>query len=223
MMDRAEAEEHLRVIRSLMEKATLYRAISAPTAVLGGTLSLLVGLFLAFPFSASAETPSWFFGPWLCVLAITGGANTYFIHREAERRGDPFLSPGMKMALTALAPSHLVAAFITVLALVGTGGIHTSRIYLALPALWCVAYGLGLLATHHFAPRSLTCLGWCFLVAGLTLGTTFFFGFGAILPAGLHLAQISNLAMAATFGFFHLIYGLCAWPRAAKAGQGVLA
>ena len=223
MMDRAEAEEHLRVIRGLMEKATLYRAISAPTAVLGGTLSTVVGLLLAFPFSANAEHPAWFFVPWLCVLAITGGANTYFIHREATRRGDPFLSPGMKMALTALAPSHLVAAFLTVLALVGTGGTHTSRIYLALPSVWCVAYGLGLLAMHHFAPRSLICLGWAFLVAGLALGSAFFFGFGAILPAGLHLAQIANLAMAGTFGLFHVVYGLCAWPRGARAEQAAIA
>ena len=39
MPTRSEAEEHLRVIRSLMEKATIYRAISAPTALLGGVLS----------------------------------------------------------------------------------------------------------------------------------------------------------------------------------------
>ena len=223
MMDRAEAEEHLRVIRSLMEKATLYRAISAPTAVLGGTLSIITGLLLAFASGQSTEHPAWFFVPWLGVLAITGGANTYFIHREATRRGDPFLSPGMKMALNALAPSHLVAAFLTVLALVGTGGLTTSRFYLGLPAAWCVAYGLGLLAMHHFAPRSLICLGWCFLVAGLGLGAAFFFWFGAILPGGLQLGTVANLAMAGTFGLFHVVYGLCAWQRGARAEQAAIA
>ena len=39
------AEEHLRAIRLLMERATIYRAISAPTALVGGLLS--VGLAAA--------------------------------------------------------------------------------------------------------------------------------------------------------------------------------
>ena len=41
MSDRARAEEDLRVIRSLMERATIYRAISAPTAFVAGVLSIL--------------------------------------------------------------------------------------------------------------------------------------------------------------------------------------
>jgi len=40
MNERSRGEEHLRVIRSLMERATIYRAISAPTALLGGLLAL---------------------------------------------------------------------------------------------------------------------------------------------------------------------------------------
>ena len=37
------AAEHLRTIRSLMERATVYRAISGPGALLGGVLALGVG------------------------------------------------------------------------------------------------------------------------------------------------------------------------------------
>ena len=40
MDERKRAEEHLRVIRSLMERATIYRAISAPTALVGSILAL---------------------------------------------------------------------------------------------------------------------------------------------------------------------------------------
>ena len=40
MTEPAEAREQLRVIRSLMERATIYRSISAPTALIGGLLSL---------------------------------------------------------------------------------------------------------------------------------------------------------------------------------------
>ena len=40
------ARQQLRVIRSLMERATIYRSLSAPTALVGGLLSF-GGLFLA--------------------------------------------------------------------------------------------------------------------------------------------------------------------------------
>ena len=39
MIDHSNAEEDLRVIRTLMERATIYRAISAPTALVAGLLS----------------------------------------------------------------------------------------------------------------------------------------------------------------------------------------
>ena len=38
--ERSKAEEDLRVIRSLMERATVYRAISAPAALVAGFLSI---------------------------------------------------------------------------------------------------------------------------------------------------------------------------------------
>src|SRR5437764_425407 len=41
MDERLNAEENLRVIRQLMERVTVYRAISAPTALVGGILALL--------------------------------------------------------------------------------------------------------------------------------------------------------------------------------------
>ena len=40
MDERHRAEEHLRVIRTLMERATIYRAISASTALIGGLIAL---------------------------------------------------------------------------------------------------------------------------------------------------------------------------------------
>ncbi len=222
-MQRSEAEEHLRVIRSLMEKATVYRAISAPTALVGGLLSLTVGALLAGPFHVKAEHPTWFFAPWLAVLILSGIANIYFLRRESQRRGEPFISAGMKMALRALAPSHVFTGFASVLAALGTMYDYTAGVYLGLPGVWCLGYGLGLLAMEHFAPRSLTWLGWIFLLAGLAAGGVFFFwyGVGISLPPGLSATQISNATMALTFGLFHLVYAACTWPRAERAPEGI--
>ena len=46
MPDHTEAEEHLRVIRTLMERATVYRAISAPTAFFGGSIAIALTAFI---------------------------------------------------------------------------------------------------------------------------------------------------------------------------------
>ena len=200
MQTRSEAEEHLRVIRSLMEKATIYRAISAPTALVGGVTSVVVGAALAIKMSGQSATPEGslrvlFLAGWLGVLAVTAAANTVFLWRDARRRGDVFVSAGMRAAVLAFSPSYLTAAFFTVLFAPGS-----------LPSMWMIFYGLGLLATQHFAPRSIALLGWAFLAAGM-------------LVVVLELTSLvdgirnANLSMIATFGLFHLIYAACTWPR----------
>src|SRR6185436_8277113 len=99
MNDRSSAEEDLRIIRTLMERASTYRAISAPTALVGGLLSILSAIFVA--------RPELFVGRvrgrelaliWIVVLAITMVVNAFFVSREAKNSGRPFVSPGMKLA-----------------------------------------------------------------------------------------------------------------------------
>ena len=222
MPNRSEAEEHLRVIRSLMEKATIYRAISAPTALVGGLLAVAAsGLLKWLTPSQIGESENWpdmrlyFLVPWLLVLLLTATANICFLRREARLRGDPFVSSGMKTALKALAPSFLIAGYFTFF----LAGIQWTGALLCLPTIWMLLYGLGLLATAHFSPRSMHFLGWAFLIAGLSSLT------GAwILPWLKQPWHICNLQMAATFGTFHLIYAACTWPRKTatsdSAGQG---
>ena len=87
--ERADAEEHLRIIRSLMERATVYRAISAPTALFAGSLSILAasaiflnnetGLTLGFQIAGHG-----FVTIWLIVLLLALGMNAFFIRREAS-------------------------------------------------------------------------------------------------------------------------------------------
>src|SRR5258707_391098 len=48
-MNRSAAEENLRVIRELMERATIYRAVSAPGALFCGLSALLVSALALIP------------------------------------------------------------------------------------------------------------------------------------------------------------------------------
>jgi len=207
MNEQERAEEHLRTIRRLMERATIYRAISAPTALIGGLLSLAAaGIWLAVT-SRDSRPPFNFIILWLLVFLLTAMTNAVFITVGARRRGDPVLSASMKAALAALAPPFLVATVVTGLALPAMDAPDNVA---TIAVSWAIFYGLGLLAMSHFAPRSLVILGWAFLVAGL--GSFVAVAASAYFSKELY-AGYPALFMAATFGLFHLIYAACAWPR----------
>lgn len=219
MNEQERAEEHLRTIRRLMERGTIYRAISAPSALVGGILSL----------AASALYPVWerpgaegemfpggsrsFIWLWLLVLLLTAATNTLIIILGARRRREPVFSASMKAALTALTPSFLLAAIITI-----CEGLDPGWDF-GVGVVWATCYGLGLLATSHFAPRSLALLGWAFFLSG---AAGILLAHFVISPGwsdsddysfGSHNPFPAAFFMAATFGLFHLIYALCAWPR----------
>ena len=215
MPNRTEAEEHLRVIRSLMEKATIYRAISAPTALVGGILSVVVaaiGAYEHWDFSIDTSNHKLrFFWPWISVLIITALSNAWFLHQGAKLRGEPFRSPGMRLAAQCMAPSFLTAGAISFF----TIGIGETSLVL----VWLLFYGLGLLSTCSFAPKSIAVLGWTFLgvaIAALSVPNPF-----SSRAFSLDIRN-AHLAMGCTFGLFHLIYAACTWPRKHSASSSDL-
>jgi hypothetical protein len=207
MDHRFNAEEDLRIIRSLMERATVYRAISAPTALVAGLLSILAALSIYLndetDFSRGRLiSPREFATIWLLVLALALATNTFFVWRNARNTGRPFVSSGMKLALRAIVPNLLIpAAFTGWFFTTGYKGAQE----LEMVVLWIAFYGLALLSTMLFAPRSLVLLGWAFLLSGLAV------------PALTNRleevsANLPNSAMGVTFGVYHLIYALFTWP-----------
>jgi len=206
--ERSKAQQDLRVIRSLMERATVYRAISAPAALVAGFLSIFAAAAICLndqtrlginrPVQGRA-----FAAIWLTVLIIAVATNAFFIWREAKKDGRPFISAGMKLSLRAIAPNLLIPAAVTLWFLLsGYKGAAEQE----LVVVWIAFYGLSLLSTGLFAPRSLVSLGWAFLLTALALP--------ALRNAGGDLpANLPNIAMGITFGLYHLIYAVCAWPR----------
>lgn len=214
MSDQARAEEDLRVIRTLMERATIYRAISAPTALIAAVLSIATAAVIYWNNEGELVfnhviRDRQFAEIWLSVLAMTLAGNTFFIWREARRTNRPFVSPAMKLALRAILPCILVPAAFTSWFL-STG--YLGGVELELVVIWIVSYGLALLSTTLFAPRSLTLLGWAFLLSGLAV------------PAITNVIEGSPVdvpvaAMGITFGFYHLVYAVFTWPRARKTAD----
>ena len=213
MIDNDSASSQLRVIRSLMERATIYRSLSAPTALVGGLLSLsgFVTAYYAKHHRHQPLSPLEFLVVWLVILALTCLANTIFLWRGSVQRSEPFFSPGMKCALTSLAPAFFAAAVLTPL-------LMHRPIQLAL--LWITLYGVGLLATQHFAPRSIVVLGITFFLSGCVLLVSwkhFFMPNPHVEPSALTVSGI----MAATFGGFHLAYAASVWALAEDRSEAV--
>jgi len=202
MTESDSAGRHLRVIRSLMERATIYRSISAPTALVGGLLSLggFVTAYYAKHHRQHPLSPNEFLIVWLVILALTCFTNLIFLSRGAARRSESFFSSGMKCALTSVAPAFFSAGLLTCV-------IHRP---IELALLWIALYGLGLLATQHFAPRSLVILGLTFFLTGCGLLVTWkhlFMPNPHVEPSALVVSGI----MAATFGGYHLAYAAAVW------------
>jgi hypothetical protein len=197
MTQQSSAEEHLRIIRSLMEKATVYRTISAPGALVSGGLAITLAA-LGMSGSLDGRTVP-FVTSWLVLLCATSTVNVWLLWRDARRRGEQFVSPGMKLALRAMVPGLLAGGVATLIE--GDDGPALTA------ALWVLCYGLSLLSASHFAPKSIQWLGRAFFVAGASL----LIARGPMVDPVREVNQVelASLIMGLTFGVFHLIYGLC--------------
>ncbi|MDB6072720.1 MAG: hypothetical protein JWO89_360 [Verrucomicrobiaceae bacterium] len=204
MTTTSSALENLQIIRSLMEKAHIYRAISAPAALVGGILGILAS---AWPvqyalghYGDAAMSDTAYVAVWLAILGIASVMNIVLLSREAARRQQPLVSPGMNMALRALIPPMLVGGCVGLGLIFFLGSLTLAAI------IWILCYGLALLATASFSPRSLVRLGWAFVIAGLVL----FFAWaanGEVRNLASDLGPAS-LAMGLTFGLLHVLYAL---------------
>jgi hypothetical protein len=214
MSDRESAEENLRVIRTLLERVTTYRAISAPSALVAGLLSTAAAGAVYYNNEVNlvlgrTVRPREFAIIWFIVLLLAGMANAFFLQKEARRAGRPFFSSAMRLALRAIIPHLLIPAAFT-LWFFETGYLGARE--LELVTAWVAFYGLSLLSTALFAPRSLVILGWAFLLTAVSIPV--------LMNAIDDLTDdVPDTVMGVAFGLYHLIYAVATWPRRNKAGD----
>jgi hypothetical protein len=192
MTTREEAAEQLRVIRSMMERATIFRALSGETALVGGAISLGVAWV-----SEKRQLWDWA-GIWLGGLVVVLGFYVFQLFRMKALHQRPLWSSGLRMALRGALPSLIVGGFLGMI-FVRTGNEEAAA------SMWILHYGLALLAIREFAPKSMVWLGWAFVVFGVAslAGITSVSDDLAIWMKDLNGSRL----MAIAFGGFHLIYG----------------
>jgi len=204
MTSTAAALENLQIIRSLMERAHIYRAVSAPAALAGGIMAILAS---AWPVQHALKTngeavmsDTAFLTLWLMILVIASILNTGLLAREARLRRQPLISGGMRMAVRAFAPPMLVGGCVGIGLIVFLHNLALSAV------IWILCYGLALLGTASFAPRSIRRLGWAFVLSGLGL----FFAWAVYRDVDLLTSDmgVASLALGLTFGLLHVVYAL---------------
>jgi hypothetical protein len=198
------ASEHLRVIRTLMERAQVYRAISAPAALTGGSLALMAAMRLYF----LKVEPSTFLLVWLALLVVASKVNALLLYVAALEKKRPFWSAETKLAVRTLAPPMLAAGLLGIL-------VALVRRDLALTSIiWVFGYGCALLATGNFSPRSIKHLGRAFFVSGIV--AAFVWAKPENWSARVTDLQFSCVVMGLTFGLLHVAYAVAVFIRRPK-------
>ena len=189
-----EAHEQLRVIRETMERSTRHSTLSGLSGVAVGLLAL-VGCWLdrqAQRGYTGREGEVAFIFVWAAVVVCAFAADYLLTKRRAARVGKTALSPLGRHLFRAAAPGFLAALVVSVYTFT-----HNTLEANTLYGVWMVCYAVSLLAVGMFSLREVSVLGWAFLAAGaVTL----------LLPAGSPVTPITM--MAATFGGFHILYGV---------------
>src|SRR5580700_3834338 len=203
-MNQSAAEEHLRVIRELMERATIYRAVSAPAALFCGLMALLVSGLALIPGPLQSLFQHYFVLVWVVVCVLSATANIFFLFRSTERRQERFASYRLRTALLAIAPAFIVAIALTFFLTRAAG----TELFIAV--CWMALYGLALLSTMTFAPRSIVVLGWAFILTSVLIlcVMTPVLVLAVSDRPNLAMEQVGYYAMAGSFGLYHTIYGV---------------
>ena len=210
MNDSEKALNQLKLIREMMEKATVYRALSAPAAIFGGLLAVLLGLyFLLQDKNGEFVDGAHYFWTWVVALIIADSFNALLLFKRAKREGSKFISSGVKLTILRTAPAAIAGAIISFEAAKNDIELCT--------LVWILCYGAALLAMGEVAPRSLKRLGWSFIV----FGTVFFLiwmKFKAALSPVLGIGYLgsASIMMIATFGILHIGHGIGVLIRKGK-------
>jgi hypothetical protein len=175
------AMENLRYIRETMERATPFTGISGRGEMAIGATALIASVVAA----QQAAFESWL-AVWLAEGLISLLIAGWSMDRKARATQTPLFSGSGRKAVFSLAPPVIAGGLLTIV-LVRVG--LTS----AIPGVWLLLYGTGVITGGMFSVRAVPAMGLCFMVLGAL----------ALFSA----AAWANLFMAAGFGGLHLVFG----------------
>jgi hypothetical protein len=175
------AMDNLRYIRETMERASSFTAVPG-----WGQVAIGVTALVATYVAAHQSTARGWLGTWLAEAIISLLIAGWLMDRKARASGTPLLSgPGRKVAFS-LSPPMIVGALLTVV-------LFRSGLTGAIPGMWLLLYGTGVVTGGMYSVSVVPVMGVCFMALGAA---------GIFAPAAW-----GNWLMAAGFGGLHIIFG----------------
>jgi hypothetical protein len=199
-MDPRQAAHQLEIIRTLMERAALYRRALGPITLLTGALGCVAA---AIGWLADLGSPRGFGVYWMLVGCLGLGAAVLVARRQALREREAFWSPPTRRVTQALLPALFAGLFVGGLAVWPPWRDPLQMWWL--PGIWMVLYGCAMHAAGFFMARGIKWFGWAFILTGCVLLVVLTErSYASGMPALRH----AHVLMGATFGGLHLVYGI---------------
>jgi hypothetical protein len=178
----ARAADNLAFIRSTLERAGPFTAVSGWAQVAVGS----IGLATAAVAGRIVDPDAWI-ATWVSAAALGVVISAVGMSRKAARLGVPLLSrPARRFALTFTTPLA-AGAILTVV-------LYRAGLLQQLPGTWLLLFGTGVVTGGAMSVGVVPLMGVCFMVVGVA---------AFLLPAAW-----GDLMMAAGFGLLNIVFGL---------------
>ena len=188
------AAENLQTIRTLMERATVYRRALAPLMTFSGVVGIAAAAIGEAKHIHDSQT---FARYWMVVSLVAFGGVMLLIRRQALRDGEPFWSGPTRRVTQAVAPAFAAGMIAGVVFAWKVDGVEWTPF---LPIIWVLCYGCALHSAGFFIPRGVRLLGWLFVLGGGGALLT-------ILGRDWLSPRLSQPLMGGFFGVLQLGYG----------------
>jgi len=176
------AMDNLRYIRETMERATSFTGISGWGEVAIGGSAFLTSVLAAQQSSFRAWLAIWI-AEGLISLLIAG----WSMDRKARAVQMPMMSGPGRKAVFSLLPPVLAGALVTIM-------LFRAGLTSAIPGVWLLLYGTGVVTGGMFSVPVVPIMGFCFM------------GLGAL--ALFAPSAFADWFMAAGFGGLHVVFGV---------------
>ena len=165
-----------------MEAAGSFTAVSGWGMVAIGVLAIAVAVV-----ASMQKTPTGSLNIWLAAAVLSPAIMMWAMVRKSRTAKMPLLSgPGQKFLLS-FSPPMVVGALLTFV-------LYRAGLIEAIPGVWLLLYGTGVVAGGAFSVRIVPVMGLCFMVAGVIALFT---------PAAW-----SHAILGAAFGGLHIAFGI---------------
>jgi hypothetical protein len=176
------AMDNLAFIRNTMEAAGSFTAVSGWGMVAIGVLAIVVAIAASLQSSATAAL-----NIWLGSALLSPTIMLWAIVRKARAAKMPLLTGPARKFVLSFSPPMVVGALLTFV-------LYRAGLLEAIPGVWLLLYGTGVVAGGAFSVKIVPVMGLCFMAAGVI--------------ALFAPVSWSHAILGAAFGGLHIAFGI---------------